>query len=96
MTTFVHMPSLIQEQESDEDAATAAASLSSAASDEKVDLTSFGHIPSTPLLFSPLRTYLQQEMNGFFGGGRAASAAVALSAFLVSIWPPLCKFPRCG
>ena len=91
MTTFVNMPSLIQEQESDEDAA--AATLSSAASDEEVDLTSFGHLP-TPLHFSPLRTNLQQEMNGLFGGGGAA--AVALSAFLVSIWPPLCKFPHCG
>ena len=52
MTTFVNLPSIIQEQESDEDAATAAA-LSSAASDEEVDLTSFGHLPSSPLLFAP-------------------------------------------
>ena len=93
MTTFVNLPSLIQEQESDEDAAATAATLFSAASDE-VDLTSFGHLPSPPLLLSS--SHLQQEMNGLFGGGGAAAAAVALSAFLLSIWPPLCKFPRCG
>ena len=92
MTSFVNVPSLIREQESDEDAATAA-TLSSAASDE-VDLTSFGHLPSPPLLLSS--SHLQQEMNGLFGGGGTAAAAVALSAFLVSIWPPLCKFPCCG
>ena len=51
MTTFVNLPSLIQEQESDEDAAATAATLFSAASDE-VDLTSFGHLPSPPLLLS--------------------------------------------